>query len=69
MEKCDLLIRGRLITMNPGRDIYTDGYLSIRDGLIVGAESNNSCEFVGEEETGGDGYIVMLGLVMASSWG
>ncbi|MCS5574804.1 MAG: hypothetical protein NZ789_17895, partial [Pseudomonadales bacterium] len=65
MEKCDLLTRGMVITMNPGRDVYTDGYLAIRDGLIVGAGSNNSCEFVGEEETGGDGYIVMPGLVNA----
>ena len=65
MKKCDLLLRGMVITMNPDRDVYTDGYLAIKDGLVVGAGTNDGCEFVGEEETGGDGYIVMPGLVNA----
>ena len=48
MKKCDLLIRGMVITMNPDRDAYTDGYLAIKDGLIVGAGTNDSCLFIGE---------------------
>jgi len=67
MKKCDLLLRGMVITMNPNRDVYTDGYLAIKDGLVVGAGTNDGCEFVGEEETRGEGYIAMPGLVNAQA--
>lgn len=65
MEKCDVLIRGMVITMNPDRDVYTDGYLAIKDGLITGAGRNEDCQFDADDERGGEGHIVMPGLINA----
>jgi len=65
LEKCDLLIRGMVITMNETRDVYRDGYLAITDGLIVATGSNDDCQFNSAEEIGGEGHIVMPGLINA----
>jgi 5-methylthioadenosine/S-adenosylhomocysteine deaminase len=63
LKKCDTLIRGMIITMNPNRDVYTDGYVAISDGRVVETGLGNHCEYESSEELGGDGHIVMPGLV------
>ena len=45
-NQADILIRGAyVITMDDGRRVYTDGYLAIRAGKIVGVGRNSECPF------------------------
>ena len=60
----DLLIRGsHVITMNDERHVYTDGYLAINDGKIVGVGQDRDCPFQGRETINGSGFVVMPGLI------
>ena len=60
----DLLIRGsHVITMNDERHVYTNGYLAINDGKIVGVGQDRDCPFQGRETINGSGFVVMPGLI------
>ena len=63
MKFCDTILRGTVITMDPERHAYLDGYVAVQDGLIVGAGSATDCDFEADDEIGGDGHIVIPGLV------
>jgi 5-methylthioadenosine/S-adenosylhomocysteine deaminase len=63
MKKCDTLLRGTVITMNPGRVAYLDGYVAIEGGRIVAVGQGKDCDYEAEDTLGGDGHIVIPGLV------
>jgi 5-methylthioadenosine/S-adenosylhomocysteine deaminase len=52
-----------VISMNPNRDVYTDGYVAITDGRITAVGTADECTFEAREELGGSEHIVMPGLV------
>ena len=52
-----------VITMNADRDVFVDGYVAITDGQVAAVGTSSECEYSGTEELGGDGYIVIPGLV------
>lgn len=60
---CDTLIEGTVITVDPERRVFTDGYLAIKDGVIagVGRASDNDWQATGETLDGD--FVVMPGLV------
>ena len=53
--------------MDPERQVYLDGYVAATDGRIVAAGRNADCQLTAQEELGGDGYLVLPGLVNAHS--
>jgi 5-methylthioadenosine/S-adenosylhomocysteine deaminase len=63
MKTCDTLLRGTVITMDPGRHAYLDGYIAVQGGSIVGVGSAADCDYQAGETLGGDGHIVIPGLV------
>ncbi|MBT6961864.1 MAG: amidohydrolase family protein, partial [Rhodospirillaceae bacterium] len=63
MKSCDTLLRGTVISMDANRTAYLDGYVAVDGGRIVGVGSASECEFEGKETAGGDGHIVIPGLV------
>ncbi len=63
LKKCDTLLKGMVITMDPERNVFTNGYLAITDGRIISVGSARNCEYRGAEELGGEGHIVLPGLV------
>ena len=67
MNTCDTLIRGTIITMNPLRQVYLDGYVAITDGRIVAVGRGGDCPLTANEELGGDGHLVLPGLVNVHS--
>jgi 5-methylthioadenosine/S-adenosylhomocysteine deaminase len=67
MKTCDTLIRGTVFTMDAQRHVYTDGFVALAQGKIVGVGSNSDCEFTASEEVGGEGHLVLPGLVNVHS--
>ena len=65
MKRCDTLIRGMVITMNPDRDVFTDGFVAIADGRVAAVGSSGQCDYSASEEVGGNGHVVIPGLVNA----
>ncbi|MDG2320167.1 MAG: amidohydrolase family protein [Rhodospirillaceae bacterium] len=63
MKSCDTLLRGTIITMDSERHAYLDGFVAIDKGLIVGVGSADDCDYDAKEMVGGDGHIVIPGLV------
>ena len=63
LKKCDSLLRGMVVSMDINRNVFTNGYVAITDGLIVDVGDCNDCDYVGQEELGGDGNIIIPGLV------
>ena len=63
MKDCDTLLRGTVITMDPERRALLDGYVAIKDGVIVGVGPAKDCDFKADDEIGGDGFLVLPGLV------
>lgn len=63
MRSCDTLLRGTVLTMDPERRAYLDGYVAIDQGCIADVGPAEACPFEGKEELGGDGHIVLPGLV------
>ena len=60
----DILIRGaHVITMNDERQVYTSGYLAIKDGKIVGVGQDRDCPFQGSETIDASEFVVMPGLI------
>ena len=65
-DQADTLIRGAYVmTMDDERRVYTDGYLAIREGKIVGVGRDSECTFRGGETIDGSGLVVMPGLINA----
>ena len=63
MKNCDSLLRGMVVSMDPKRNVFTNGYVAITDGLIVDVGDVEKCDYAGHEEFGGDGHIIIPGLV------
>lgn len=59
---CDVLIRGRVITMDDDRRVLSDGWVAVTDGLIVGV-GTGPAPYEPRETWGGDGHLIMPGLV------
>mgnify|MGYP003319692385 FL=1 len=67
MKKCDTILRGTVITMDEDRRVYLDGYVAIENGVIVAVGSSKDCQVKADEDLGGDGHIVLPGLINAHS--
>ena len=67
MTHCDTLIRGMIITMDGARTVYMDGYVAVDGGRIKAVGPAQACNFSADEEIGGDGYLVLPGLVNVHS--
>ena len=52
-----------VVSMDVERNVFTNGYVAITDGLIVSVGDAKRCEYVGTEELGGEGHIIIPGLV------
>jgi 5-methylthioadenosine/S-adenosylhomocysteine deaminase len=63
MQSCDIVLRGSILTMDPARRAFLDGFVALRGKTIVGVGPAGACDFKGAEEIGGEGHIVMPGLV------
>ena len=59
MNKCDSLIRGMVVSMDVERNVFTNGYVAITDGIIVSVGDQQDCDYVGNEDLGGDGHIII----------
>jgi 5-methylthioadenosine/S-adenosylhomocysteine deaminase len=60
---CDTLLEGIVITVDPERRVFTNGYVAVKDGKIVdvGAASDNN--WTATKETVKGEYVIMPGLV------
>ncbi len=67
MQTCDTLLRGMVICMDPQRRVFLDGYVGISAGRIVAVGKAADCELTAQEELGGDGHLVLPGLVNVHS--
>lgn len=67
MDTCDTLIKGMIFTMDAERRVFTNGFVAIRNGRILATGSIDSCTYEAKEEIGGEGYLVMPGLVNVHS--
>jgi 5-methylthioadenosine/S-adenosylhomocysteine deaminase len=67
MQHVDTLIHGMIITMDAERRVLTDGFLAIDQGRIVATGQRNECPYTAKEILGGDGFMVMPGLVNTHS--
>jgi len=63
MPACDTLLRGTVITMDAHRHAYEDGFVAIAGGKVIAAGPAADCDYTAGEEIGGDGHIVLPGLV------
>lgn len=63
MQTCDTLLRGTVLTMDSHFHAYLDGFVAVKNGKIAGVGPAADCEFTAEENLGGDGHIVIPGLV------
>ena len=63
--QCDTLLRGLVVTMDPERRVYLDGYVGVSDGRIAGVGAASECDLKADEELGGDNHLVLPGLVNA----
>src|SRR5579871_6693478 len=62
MTDCDVLLEGTVITMDGDRRVYTNGYVAISGGKIVGVGRAADSEFRGRERVRGD-LLIIPGLV------
>lgn len=63
MTDCDLVLRGTVLTMDGEKRALFDGFVAVSGNKIVGVGQNRDCTFKGKEELGGEGHIVIPGLV------
>ncbi|MEE8350415.1 MAG: amidohydrolase family protein, partial [Acidobacteriota bacterium] len=65
-SQVDILIRGAyVVTMDDERRVFTNGYLAVREGKIVGVGRDSECPFRGGETIDGSDMVVMPGLINA----
>jgi len=68
MKTVDLLIKsGFVVTVDSHKRVYTNGYVAVQDGRIVGCGPQDECAFQGKREIDAKDKIVMPGLVNAHS--
>lgn len=67
MNHCDTLIKGTVFTMDPDRRVFSDGFVAVADGKVIGVGSSGDCDYSASETIGGDGYLVFPGLVNVHS--
>ena len=53
--------------MDEDRHVYLDGYVAIENGVIVAVGSSKDCQVKADEDLGGDGHIVLPGLINVHS--
>lgn len=63
MKTCDTLLRGTVVTMDADRHAYLEGFVAVTDGRIAAVGPAAGCGYKGTEEIGGDGHLIIPGLV------
>jgi predicted amidohydrolase YtcJ len=49
MHSCDTFLKGTVITMDPERQVFMDGYVAIGDGKVLAAGPAGDCEYQANE--------------------
>lgn len=63
-KRCDVLLRGTLITMDAERHSYLDGFVAIAAGKVVATGRGSECDYIATQETiAGPQYLIIPGLV------
>jgi 5-methylthioadenosine/S-adenosylhomocysteine deaminase len=62
-RSCDTLIKGIVITVDPERQVFTDGYVAIKAGKIVDVGRASESDWKATRETLDGDLVVMPGLV------
>ena len=62
--RCDTLLRGVVVTMDPERHVYEDGFVAIAGTNIVGVGRASECSFSAPQTIAGD-RLIIPGLVNA----
>ena len=64
-QDIDLLVRGRIVTMNPAREVIDNGAVAVRDGRIleIGPEAALSACFTPRATAGAPNAIVLPGFI------
>lgn len=62
-KRCDTLLRGIVLTMDPQRRVLLDGYVAVAGTKIVEVGRWKDCSWQAGETLGGPGHLVMPGLV------
>ena len=62
-NRCDTLLRGMIVSMDAERRVFSNGYVAIQSGRIVDVGPATLCEWTASETIGGDGHLVLPGLV------
>jgi 5-methylthioadenosine/S-adenosylhomocysteine deaminase len=60
---CDTLIRGTVLTIDPERRVFVDGFVAIRDGRVADVGQASDCDWKATGETLDGDLLVMPGLV------
>lgn len=60
-----LLLGGLVITVNARREVFHDGYVAVRDGVIVGVGPTRECSYTSARTIATTGRIVIPGFVNA----
>lgn len=60
---CDTLLEGIVLTVDPERRVFTNGFVAIKDGRIVGVGSAPASNWTATGETLRGEYVIMPGLV------
>ncbi len=59
----DTLVRkATILTIDPERRVFTDGYLAVKDGRILSIGEDKDCTFTADETIDASGMMVMPGL-------
>ena len=66
-KKCDTLLKGIVISMDQERHVFLDGYVAVNKGIIESVGSISECKYESDNQLGGDGFIVLPGLVNVHS--
>jgi 5-methylthioadenosine/S-adenosylhomocysteine deaminase len=64
---CETLLQGIVVTMDAERRVLLDGYVAIDGGRVAGVGRRRDCDFTARETFGGDGFLILPGLVNAHS--
>ena len=62
-KRCDILLKGTVVTMDSERRVYLDGFVAIAAGKIVATGRARDCDYVAKETVAGSQYLIMPGLV------
>jgi len=63
MKTCDTILTGVIITMDPAKRAFLDGFVAIDKGRITDVGAIEDCNYEARENLGGPGHIVIPGLV------